>query len=262
VSLDISSTSAIQLHVTIRGVTNGTPNDTILGERYLQTPDLQPISAAPLSYLIEFSPIYVTAGTQYAVVADYFGGTDPAGQIPGRWAGAIGNPYTGGAAYLSIDASNGSWLPAGGPDLDLHFRTFVVTGVPVSDLMIEWVSGAKRAKACQVFSETFRITNLGPDPATGVIVGAGMTDQFSALDVNGVPDGSPQALTLDVGQSMLVTIDFKVVAFVPGESRTGWISASITSDIYPNIAIDPDTSNNDVGRQVRLISKPQMSCQP
>lgn len=123
-----------------------------------------------------------------------------------------------------------------------------------SDLVIQLVSAPKHAKACQVVTAIFTITNLGPDEATGVYVQPMIPDQFGELDLLGVP------AQLAVGQSATVTAILKVVAFVPGESRSAWIGASVGSEPFPNFSIDPNPANNEVSTPVKMISKPVSIC--
>jgi uncharacterized repeat protein (TIGR01451 family) len=123
-----------------------------------------------------------------------------------------------------------------------------------SDLAIKLIHAPKRAKACQVVKATFKITNLGPDPATGVYFQTAIPDQFGDIALIGAPD------TLAVGQTVKVTAVLKVVAFVPGESRSAWIGAFVASDPYPNISIDPNPANNEVSQPVRMVGDPVERC--
>lgn len=254
VSIDVASGDVGELYVRVVGVTNGVPNGTVLGERFLWTPTLEPMSSAPLSYVISFAPIYVTAGTQYAIVVTYTGGP-----THGTWTGGEGDPYPGGSVFLGEEYTLTQWTPAQA-DLDLHFRTFVVTGVPVSDLKIERVSGAKKAHACEIFKETYRITNLGPDPATWVRVSIGGMDHFSFVSVDRASGSVSEPFNLAVGESRLVVAYFQVTAYVPGEMKIGWISASVGSDLWPDIAYDPATDNSETSMPIRMVGKPVISC--
>lgn len=123
-----------------------------------------------------------------------------------------------------------------------------------SDLVIQLIHAPKQARACQVVKAMFKITNLGPDPATGVYFQTAIPDQFGDVAMIGAPD------QLAVGQTVKVTAILKVVAFVPGESRSAWIGGFVASDPYPNISIDPDPSNNEMGRPVRIVGDPVERC--
>jgi len=123
-----------------------------------------------------------------------------------------------------------------------------------SDLVVQLISMPKHAKACQDFEITFSVTNLGPDPASHINVGVGITDQFDTVGMLGAPD------YLGVGETVTVKAVIKVTAFVPGESRTGWVAPGAVSDPYPDTSIDPNLDNNSSGRTIKLISKQLMSC--
>lgn len=138
------------------------------------------------------------------------------------------------------------------PIRDAHADGITTT----SNLAVELVSMPKHAKACEVFEVTFKVTNLGPDPATHLYMGVGMTDQFDPVGLRAAPE------TLAVGETATVTAAIIVSAFVPGESRSGWLSPGIASDPYPDISVDPNPDNNTVSRTIKLISKPVMTCWP
>ena len=123
-----------------------------------------------------------------------------------------------------------------------------------SDLVVSLVAIPKHAKACQDFEITFTVTNLGPDPASHINVGVGITDQFDTVGIMGAPD------YLGVGEIATVKAVIKVTAFVPGESRTGWVAPGAGSDPYPDTSIDPNPDNNYSGTNIKLISKQVISC--
>jgi hypothetical protein len=117
VNIDVQSSSSFPLHVAVRRVTRGVPNALLLGETTLSS------SSAPLSLLITFpEEIEQVGGAQYAIAANYVGAPPPGpGQSQGVWIGAIGNFYSGGEPFASLDGT--SWFQLG-PN-DLHFQTFV-----------------------------------------------------------------------------------------------------------------------------------------
>jgi hypothetical protein len=125
---------------------------------------------------------------------------------------------------------------------------------PYSDLAISLVSIPKHAKACSTFNAVYTITNDGPDEASGVYVQIYIPDPFEVINMEDVPD------ELAAGESATVTVTIKVVAFVPGESRSAWVRAGVFSDVYPDISVDPNPDNDSVFTPVRLISKPVLSC--
>jgi hypothetical protein len=123
-----------------------------------------------------------------------------------------------------------------------------------SDLAIKLLSAPRHAKACETFDVTYMISNLGPDPATNVNIQIGIPDPFSVTKVAGAPvDLAPQ-------ESKIVVVTLKVVAFVPGESRNWWITGNVSSDPYPDISIDPNTTNNEVTKPIKLVGKHMQVC--
>jgi hypothetical protein len=261
VSLDIQPASGFFLKVAIHGVTNGLPNSTIYSDVYVWDPASGvPLSSAPLTLMIDVGQVYVVAGQQYAIVVDYEGSGGP-GNGGGSWVGAPGNGYAGGAAYQTNDEGFANWGSIGEAQLDLHFRTYVVPNVPVSDLAVSYVSGARHAKACQLFDVTYRVENLGPDVAQHVTLSIGVTDQFDVMSIDGHPLGDSQPdLTLAPGESVELTGTVKVTAFVPTESRDGMVSAHAWSEVWPDIAIDLNENNDYYFGSVRLISKGRQGC--
>jgi hypothetical protein len=123
-----------------------------------------------------------------------------------------------------------------------------------SDLSIQLVSAPRTAKSCQVFQASFRITNLGPDAASGLFVSIPVPDQLGTLSLSGVPD------TLAAGQSVTVTATVKVVAFGPGDSRSAWVGAGVSADPFPDTSLDPNWENNNVSRSLKLVGKPKGVC--
>lgn len=123
-----------------------------------------------------------------------------------------------------------------------------------SDLAIEIISAPRRAKSCQVFEVTFRVTNLGPDPATSLFVFASTPDQLGTSDILGVPE------TLAAGESVTITAVIKVVAFGPGDPRNVWIGGGVSSDPYPNTSVDPNPDNNRVSQPLKLVGKARGVC--
>ena len=123
-----------------------------------------------------------------------------------------------------------------------------------SDLAIRMVSAPKHAKACQVFTVTFEIANYGPDVATNLVIDDTAPDQLGVLDIQGVP------ATLAPGETATVIATVKVVAFVPDESRQGWIGASIYSDPYPDTSLDPNPDNNLAVQSLKFIGRRQAGC--
>ena len=131
---------------------------------------------------------------------------------------------------------------------------------PVADLAITRVSGPKKAHACQIFKETYRVTNNGPDLARYIQLSAGGGDQFDAVSVDGVPGRYSDFFDLAAGQSRTIVAYFKVVGFVPGEERDAFIGATLFWDYYSYTGIDPNPDNNVAGTPIWLVGKPKDSC--
>src|SRR5512140_1480310 len=158
ISLEIASWQSSPLYITIHGVTGGLPNGDILSSAMLW-PDGQGAFVSPeITDVIQlWNPVYVTQGTQYAIVVHYWGLTDAAG----IWAGSLGDYnvdyYTRGEAYQTNDESFATWTKADIRHMDLHFQTYVLPNPPLSDLSISIASKPKHAKACETFTMVYRV---------------------------------------------------------------------------------------------------------
>ncbi len=251
IRVELTSMAPFSLRFAIHGVTNGVPNADVYGEGGLLASTDEPYITADLARDIPiYTPVYVVAGKQYAIVADYY--SNGPGEASGNWWGATGNGYPEGAVFVTNDDSFATWTPANTPGLDLHFQTYVVPNVPASDLSVTRKAGVKRSHACATFSEMYTIRNNGPDTATHVVLGIGLTDQFDVVSVKSVVGGKAGPYTLKPGQSMDIRATIKVTAFVPGESREGRVSAHVFMDAWPDLMIDPVSSNNDTERVIWL----------
>ncbi|HSB01666.1 MAG TPA: hypothetical protein VLE49_13530 [Anaerolineales bacterium] len=123
-----------------------------------------------------------------------------------------------------------------------------------SDLKVRIISMPKEVKACQTFRATFSVKNLGPDPASHLYIMVRLPDPFELVRLRGAPE------SLRVGQTVTFSAVIKVVAFVPGEPRKTWLGIDAMSDPYPDLSIDPNPDNNPVFRNIRMVSKPVLSC--
>ena len=262
IRVEITSTQSWPLLFAIHGVTNGLPDARILGEGRINPTSEEPNIIAYLNRDIPIDPpVYVVAGQQYAMVANY-DSNGPNADGSGNWWGATGDQYKEGASFLTNDWTFATWQTwPGFPDLDLHFQTYVLPNVPVSDLSIQLARKPKPAKACQTFTVTYRVTNNGPDTAKDVSLGIGLWDAFEAIAINGTPVGTPHpTFTLTKGQSVLMTATIKVVAFVPGEMRKNLITGIVWSADTSTIPMDPNTANNSVDYMMQLVGRPKSSC--
>ena len=130
----------------------------------------------------------------------------------------------------------------------------VYADTSTSDLAIELVSAPGHAKACQVFEAKFKITNLGPDEATGLFANVSVPDQLGPLELLGVPE------SLAAGESVIVTAVIQVVSFGPNDTRSAWVGAGVSSEPYPDTSLDPNWENNNVSRSLKLVGKPNPIC--
>jgi hypothetical protein len=137
INIYVESESVFPLRVRIFGTTDGMPNSTVLGETTLTTSD------APIDRLITFPQLIgISAGTQYAILADYPSGP-PAGyqQFQGAWHGAGGDLYAGGAMWA---LEGQTWKQVS--DIDTHFRTYVEP-VPEPSIYALLIAGGLLASA-------------------------------------------------------------------------------------------------------------------
>jgi hypothetical protein len=119
--LGVQSQSSHALHVAIRGVKDGVPDSTVLGEINLGA-SAPPPWPVPVIFPQEVSQV---AGEQYAIVVHYPDAPPAgAGQGQGTWTGATGDAYPGGKTCMSTDGD--SWRVE--DDNDLHFQTFIKNG--------------------------------------------------------------------------------------------------------------------------------------
>ncbi len=133
-------------------------------------------------------------------------------------------------------------------------QTVYARATSTSDLAVRIISMPQTAKACQTFKVTFSVTNRGPDPASHLQMIVMMPDPFGLVRLQGAPK------SLAVGKTVTFSALIKVVAFVPGESRKAWVGIDAVSDPYPDTSIDPNSKNNPIFRQMKLVSKPVLSC--
>jgi hypothetical protein len=122
-----------------------------------------------------------------------------------------------------------------------------------SDLEVNLVSMPKTARACEVFQVIFTVKNLGPDPATYVDLGTHLPDAYNELAILG------STYNLAVGETATLSAVIWVGGFEPGENRTAWVGvgAHLRAD-----GIDPNLDNNRVEKDMKIVSKPVLSCLP
>lgn len=126
----------------------------------------------------------------------------------------------------------------------------------ISDLSVSLVSIPKHVKACQTFEAIYEVTNLGPDPASHLFMGAGIPDAYDVQDILGAPE------SLAVGQTETVTVIIKVTGFFPGENRRAWVRFGLHSESVLEPSIDPNPDNNRITSPMRIISRPSQGLCP
>jgi len=106
---------------------------------------------------------------------------------------------------------------------------------------MRWVGvGTPRSRSGQMVAYNIVVTNHGPGTATGVALGAGMTDQFDRVSLTcSVPAGcSYSGTALASGASFRARLTVVVSGFVRGESRHGNVWATVLSSADPNASND------------------------
>jgi hypothetical protein len=143
-------------------------------------------------------------------------------------------------------------LLAGLPALIPH----PVAAAGTANLAVTMVGDRKNARFGDTITFTTTATNLGPDTATGVVLGFGASDSYAVFGGT-CPDGTVSTIcdvgTLAPGAS--VTVLFRVMASnVCCPNRLGVAVASVSHDAE---TIDPVDSNNSVRIETKFIGKPR-----
>jgi hypothetical protein len=117
-----------------------------------------------------------------------------------------------------------------------------------SDLVVIVVSAPKHVRDCEVFEVTFAVTNLGPDPVSGVSIGINIPDAFSEIDL-------PEPLdSLAVGETETFTAVIQVTSFDKfNEPRLAWVLTRVHPS--PDFRIDPNPENNSAEASIRIIGR-------
>ena len=117
-----------------------------------------------------------------------------------------------------------------------------------SDLTVRVVSAPKHVRDCEVFEVTFAVTNLGPDPVSGVGIGINIPDAFNEIDLLDSPD------SLAVGETATFTAVVQVTSFDKfSEPRLAWVLTRVFP--APDFRIDPNPENNSAEASIRIIGR-------
>ena len=125
-NLDQSGSPPVPLTVELRDVAAGLPGSTVLASENVLSSS---VVASPGSGWVSFAfptPVPVTAGTQYAIVAH------SVAVFPQTYAWKVGigtDPYPGGVAYTASPPS-APWMPFIFGPPDFAFKTYVVPAPP------------------------------------------------------------------------------------------------------------------------------------
>jgi len=117
-----------------------------------------------------------------------------------------------------------------------------------SDLTVRVVSAPKHVRDCEVFEVTFAVTNLGPDPVSGVGIGINIPDAFNEIEL-------PEPLgSLAVGETATFTAVVQVTSFdKKSEPRLAWVLTRVRT--FPDFRIDPNLENNSAEASIRIIGR-------
>jgi hypothetical protein len=141
-------------------------------------------------------------------------------------------------------------LLAGWPALTPH----PVVAAGTADLKLTMESDKKHLKFGDTMTFTITVTNLGPDAATGVTLGIGVSDSFADLGA-ACPDGSTSTFcdlgTLAPGAP--VTIPFRAMACCSCcPNRLGVAVATVSHDAD---TVDPVSENESARTETKLVGK-------
>ena len=143
-NLNKSGTPPVPLTVELRDVSAGLPGSAVLASQSVLASS---VVAFPGSGWVSFAfptPGSVTAGTQYAIVAQ------SAAVFPDTYAWSQGtgtDPYAGGAAYFaSSSPPTTAWMPVPIGPPDFAFKTYVVPAPPLTPPTGQRAAALKKCK--------------------------------------------------------------------------------------------------------------------
>ena len=143
-NLNKSGTPPVPLSVELRDVSAGLPGSAVLASQSVLASS---VVAFPGSGWVSFAfpmPGSVTAGTQYAIVAQ------SAAVFPDTYAWSQGtgtDPYAGGAAYVALSSPpTTAWMPVPVGPPDFAFKTYVVPAPPPTPPTGQRAAALKKCK--------------------------------------------------------------------------------------------------------------------
>jgi hypothetical protein len=129
-----------------------------------------------------------------------------------------------------------------------------VAAVGTADLAVTMVGDTKHLKYGDIITFTVKVTNHGPEVATGVTFGFGTSDSYANYGGT-CPDGSVSTIcnvgTLGVGAS--VSVVFRAEALVSCcPTGLGVAVASVSHDVN---TVDPESANDSVRTETKFIGR-------
>lgn len=121
-----------------------------------------------------------------------------------------------------------------------------------ADLAITMVPSETHLRFRESMTVTITVTNLGPDPATGVRLETGESDSIDPGAVSCDEGGGPCEIdSLDAGESVTATWTVTALGNCCSEKRgRGLIIASVFGDAA---TVDPNLDNNATRLQIKFI---------
>jgi uncharacterized repeat protein (TIGR01451 family) len=125
-----------------------------------------------------------------------------------------------------------------------------------ADLAVTMAGDAKRLKFGETITFTITVANLGPDVATGVVLGFGTSDSYQNFGVT-CPDGSVftfcdlRSLAPGAGIAVLARAMASSASCCP-DRRLGVAGASVSHDAD---TVDPVAGNDSVRVETKLVGK-------
>jgi uncharacterized repeat protein (TIGR01451 family) len=136
----------------------------------------------------------------------------------------------------------------------VRVRPAPVAAAGTADLAVTMVGDKKRLKYGKTMTLTANVTNLGPDVATGVTLGLGVSDSYANFGGT-CPDGSTSSFcdlgTLAPGAS--VSVDFRVMACC--SCCPEGIGVAVASVSHDAETVDPISANDSVRTETKFVGK-------
>ena len=131
----------------------------------------------------------------------------------------------------------------------------VAVANPGADLSVTAISvgkGPPRAAVGGTVTYAITLTNLGPDTASGTVLGPLLPDQFNpvSLTCSNASFCSSPGGELAPGTTVTATLIAEVCCFPKGDPRTTRVGAGVTTT-----TTDPDLGNNNAAVVTRILGR-------